>query len=200
MKKKIILFISIFLLLINNVYAKEKVKFKKCVDGDTIKVIIDDTEYTIRMLSIDTPEINKEKIEYYGKEASDYTCKKITNAKKIELEYDSKSDEFDKYGRLLAWVFVDDKLLQEELIEKGYAKVAYLYDDYKYNDLLKEKQEIASNKNIGVWNEEAKKEYIKTPQENNNEKHENIEAILITILFLIITFIYKLLKPVKRHK
>lgn len=198
MKKQLILLISIFFICINNVYAKELVKFSKCVDGDTIKVIIDNEEYTIRMLSIDTPEITKEeKPEYYAKEASDYTCKKITKAKKIELEYDPKSDKFDKYQRLLAWVFVDSKLLQEELIEKGYAKVAYLYDDYKYNDILKEKQELASAKNIGIWNEQAKKEY----EENKtkpNETHENIEIVIVTIILLIITFIFKLFKKVKK--
>lgn len=199
MKTKIILFISIFLLLINNVYAKEQIKLKKCIDGDTFKAVIDGTEYTIRMLSIDTPEINPE-VEYYGTEASNYTCKKLTNAKKIELEYDLKSDKFDKYQRLLAWVFTDNKLLQEELIEKGYAKVAYLYDDYKYNELLKEKQELASNKNIGVWNEYAKKVYKQKEKEDPDiERHKSIEAILITILLLIITYIYKLLKPIKRH-
>ena len=179
MKTKIILFISIFLLLINNVYAKEQIKLKKCIDGDTFKAVIDGTEYTIRMLSIDTPEINPE-VEYYGT--------------------DLKSDKFDKYQRLLAWVFTDNKLLQEELIEKGYAKVAYLYDDYKYNELLKEKQELASNKNIGVWNEYAKKVYKQKEKEDPDiERHKSIEAILITILLLIITYIYKLLKPIKRH-
>ena len=191
MKKRLILLISIFFICINNVYANEVVKSSKCVDGDTIKVIINKEEVTVRMLSIDTPEIDKE--EYYATEASDYTCKKITKTKKIELEYDPKSDKYDKYQRLLAWVFIDNKLLQEELIEKGYAKVAYLYDDYKYNDILKEKQELASAKNIGIWNEQAKKEY----EENKtkpNETHENIEIIIVTIILLIITFIFRLFK------
>ena len=204
MKRKIILFISIFFICINNVYAKEAVKLKKCVDGDTFKVTIDEKEYTVRMLSIDTPESVKDKnnIEYYGKESSEYTCKKLTKAKKIELEYDPKSDKFDKYDRLLAWVFVDNKLLQSELIEKGYAKVAYMYDDYKYNDLLKEKQELASSKNIGVWNEQAKQEYEKQDkkEEEKEVKPENIEVVIITIILLIITFIFKLLHPKRRHK
>ncbi len=193
MIKKTILFISIFLLLINNVYAKEKITLKKCIDGDTFKAIVNNKEYTIRMLSIDTPEINPE-VEYYGTEARDYTCKRLTKSKKIELEYDPKSDKFDKYDRLLAWVFIDNKLLQSELIEKGYAKVAYMYDDYKYNDLLKEKQEIASSKNIGIWNNNKEK------KENNEDEHKTIEAIIVTILLLIITFIYKLIHPQKRHK
>lgn len=203
MKKIIIIMISIFFIGINYVYAKEEVKFSKCVDGDTLKVIIEDKEYTVRMLSIDTPESVKAntEVEYYGKESSEYTCKKLTNAKKIELEYDEKSDKFDKYDRLLAWVFVDNKLLQTELVELGYAKVAYLYDDYKYNDILKTKQELASIKNLGIWNEEAKKEYEnnKVNQESNEEEHENIEIVLVTILFLIITFIIGTVNSIKKH-
>lgn len=203
MKKIIIIMISIFFIGINYVYAKEEVKFSKCVDGDTLKVIIEDKEYTVRMLSIDTPESVKAntEVEYYGKESSEYTCKKLTNAKKIELEYDEKSDKFDKYDRLLAWVFVDNKLLQAELVELGYAKVAYLYDDYKYNDILKTKQELASIKNLGIWNEEAKKEYEnnKVNQESNEEEHENIEIVLVTILFLIITFVIGTVNSIKKH-
>ena len=203
MKKIIIIMISIFFIGINYVYAKEEVKFSKCVDGDTLKVIIEDKEYTVRMLSIDTPESVKAntEVEYYGKESSEYTCKKLTNAKKIELEYDEKSDKFDKYDRLLAWVFVDNKLLQTELVELGYAKVAYLYDDYKYNDILKTKQELASTKNLGIWNEEAKKEYEnnKVNQDSNEEEHENIEIVLVTILFLIITFVIGTVNSIKKH-
>lgn len=203
MKKIIIIMISIFFIGINYVYAKEEVKFSKCVDGDTLKVIIEDKEYTVRMLSIDTPESVKAntEVEYYGKESSEYTCKKLTNAKKIELEYDEKSDKFDKYDRLLAWVFVDNKLLQTELVELGYAKVAYLYDDYKYNDILKAKQELASTKNLGIWNKEAKKEYEnnKVNQDSNEEEHENIEIVLVTILFLIITFVIGTVNSIKKH-
>lgn len=200
--KRIIIMISIFFICINNIYAKETVKLSRCVDGDTFRIYIEDKEYIVRMLSIDTPESVKEgkEVEYYGKESSDYTCKKLSNAKKIELEYDEKSDKHDKYDRLLAWVFVDDKLLQEELVSKGYAKVAYLYNDYKYSNILKEKQELASAKSIGIWDITAKKEYEQNNQEEpTTEKHENIEIVLVTIILLVITFIFKLLKLPKRH-
>lgn len=201
MKKIIIIMISIFFIGINIVYAKETVKFSKCVDGDTFKVTIDDKEYTIRMLAIDTPESVKSntEVEYYGKESSEYTCKKLTNAKKIELEYDSNSDKLDKYDRLLAWVFVDDKLLQEELVTKGYAKVAYLYNDYKYTNILQEKQELASAKSIGIWDSTAKREYEqKLKEEPSKEKHESIEIIVVTIIFLIITFITSIINKIKK--
>ena len=212
MKKKIILLISIFFIGINNIYAREKVKFSDCVDGDTIKVLVDNKKYTIRMLAVDTPEsVHPTKgVEYYGKEASDYTCNLVKNAKKIEIEYDDASDKKDKYDRLLVWVFVDDKLLQKELISNGYAKVAYLYEDYKYTKELENAQELASSKNLGIWNEEKKNKYN---AENNikEESDKNVETknssktstvsitelenyttkdiIIIGILLLIIVFV-----------
>lgn len=207
--KKLIIFLSLFTISINNIYAREKVEFSDCVDGDTIKVLLEGKEYTARLLAIDTPEsVHPQKpVEYYGKEASDYTCNKIKNAKKLEIEYDDNSDRMDKYDRLLVWVFTDGVLLQKDLIENGYAKVAYLYDDYKYTSELEKVQELTSAKNIGIWNEEEKNKYngeknitedITDEEENSttlstsvkdNESYSTKDIIIIGILLLIIVFV-----------
>lgn len=200
--KKISLFIILFITF-TPVYAKEKVEFSSCTDGDTFKIIYNNEIKTVRLLAVDTPESvhPKKEVEYYGKEASDYTCNVLKKANKIELEFDENSDKLDKYDRLLAWVFIDDKLLQESLIEGGYAKVAYLYGDYKYTTKLQELQEIASNKNIGVWDEEAKENF------NPNQNEDKITTIEIIILFVILIIIMlfgtkkqkkKILKKVKK--
>ncbi len=199
MKKYLITIISIFFILINPVYAKENVKFSKCIDGDTIKVVRNGEKITVRLLAVDSPEIAKEDkpAEYYANEAAEFTCNKIKNAKKISLEYDKNSDKTDKYDRVLAWVYVDNELLQTLLVESGYAKVAYLYDDYKYADILKEKQVLASTKELGIWNSEEAKKYNPNQETNNNsdiDKLENREIAIIAIIGLIITLILKLLK------
>lgn len=210
MKKKLILFICIFFIGINFIYAKEKVEFSDCVDGDTIKIVLEEQVYTVRMLAIDTPEsVHPTKgVEYYGKEASEYTCNKVKNAKKLEIEYDDDSDKKDKYDRLLVWIFIDGELLQKDLVANGYAKVAYLYGDYKYTNELEIVQEKASVKNIGIWNETAKEEYnkdnnieeVETTEEEVNEadnttsiteptNYSTKDIIIIGILILIIVFI-----------
>lgn len=162
--------------------SKEKVTFSKCVDGDTIKVEINGKVNTVRLLAVDTPEsVHPTKgVEYYGKEASDYTCNLITNAKKIELEYDKNSDKKDKYDRVLAWVWIDDTLLQDELIKNGYAEVAYLYGDYKYTNTLKDHQAVAEASRIGIWNEDARKEFdasssSKDTESTTDESGNNID-------------------------
>lgn len=152
--KKLIIIISLFFIGYTSVYAEEKVQvsLSKCVDGDTAWFIEDGEEIKTRFLAIDTPE-STTKVEEYGKEASDYTCSLLKGATKIEIEYDSNSDKTDKYNRHLVWVFVDGDLLQEKIIQKGYAEVAYLYGDYKYTNKLEEALEVAKKNKVGMWSE-----------------------------------------------
>lgn len=150
--KKIVMVLCFIVLSILPVAANEKkeVHLSKCTDGDTAHLLIDGTDVTVRFLAIDTPEYTKEK-EPYGKEASEYTCNALQAAKRITLEYDDGSTKSDKYGRQLAWIFVDDVLLQKQLVEQGLAEVAYLYGEYAYTDELYEVQRIAKEKGIGIW-------------------------------------------------
>lgn len=135
--------------------SSDSVTFSKCTDGDTAHFMINGDESTIRLLAIDTPETVKPNtpVQPYGKEASDFTCNALKNANEIKLEYEP-SNETDKYGRKLAWVFVDDQLLQLQLIENGLAEVAYLYGDYRYTNDLQEAQQQAKNKQYGIWSQE----------------------------------------------
>ncbi len=130
-----------------------EVQLEKCIDGDTAHFLVDGNDTTVRFLAIDTPETKHptKGEEPFGQEASEYTCSVLQKATVIELEYDEGSDRADKYGRKLAWVFVDGYLLQEQLVELGYAKVAYLYGNYKYTDRLISAQKRAKGSNLGIW-------------------------------------------------
>ena len=85
--KKIVLFISFFLFF--QVCQAEEiitVSLRKCVDGDTAYFENKNGELIkARFLAIDTPEYTKQK-EKYGKEASEFTCKKLKESKNIKLE------------------------------------------------------------------------------------------------------------------
>lgn len=154
---KIIISIAIcFLASISLVNAQDQeIKLSKCVDGDTATFTVDNKKTKVRFLAIDTPETKHptKGEEPFGKEASNYTCNELKKAKKIKLEYDPNSDKTDKYDRTLAWVFVDDELLQGKLIENGLAKVAYLYDDYKYTPDLQQLEKQAKKDKVGIWGE-----------------------------------------------
>jgi len=153
MKKIVLCFVLFFSFCLSAKAEKLEVSLDKCVDGDTAWVILNDEAIKIRFLAIDTPE-STNKIEAFGKEASNFTCNLLTNAKKIEIEYDPDSDKMDKYDRHLVWVFVDDELLQNKIIENGYASVEYIYGDYLYTDTLENSLEVAKNNKVGMWKNE----------------------------------------------
>lgn len=150
--KKSIFIICLFLIPFN-IFAKEEVTLNKCVDGDTAWFNTSEETIKVRFLAIDTPE-STNKIEKYGKEASEFTCNILKNAKKIEIEYDNKADKKDKYDRYLAWIFVDDKLLQNLIVRKGYAEIKYIYGDYKYLDTLNESLKLAKKEKLNLWSNE----------------------------------------------
>lgn len=132
---------------------RKAVKFSKKIDGDTAVFELDNSFIKCRFLAIDTPETVKEgtDVQPYGREASNYTEELLVNANEIILEFDPKSDEKDKYGRILAWVWIDGELLQQKLVAQGYAKVEYIYGDYLYLEILKQAEQDAKNKKIGIW-------------------------------------------------
>ena len=177
--KKVVLFfiVLIFLTNVNAVNIKGdkiKVSFEKCIDGDTADFKYKDEVIKVRFLAIDTPELkdDDERVIKYGNKAKNYTCNKLKKAKAIYLEFDPKSDKKDKYDRYLAWVFVDNKLLQKEIVENGYAKVAYIYGKYKYVDTLREVEKQAKSQKLNIWSE-------------NNRNYNLIELIIIIIIGLI---------------
>ena len=173
-KKSLIFFLIFPLIVFAN--TKEKVKFSKCVDGDTAKFERNNKVFTLRFLAVNTPETKSPKkgVEFYGKEASKYTCDRLEKAKTIEIEYDKNSDKSDRYGRKLGWVFLDDKLLQKDLVENGYAKVEYVYGKYKYLDELKELEKKAKKEKIGLWQKE-------TTSDKKNSNKNILDSIIETL-------------------
>ena len=191
--------IVIIFLISTNVYAlsRQNVKFSACVDGDTARFILKKEEIKVRFLAVDTPESVHPTIgeEEFGKEASEYTCNRLKEAKQISIEYDPDSDKTDKYDRHLVWVYVDDSLLQKELVSKGYAEVAYLYGDYLYTNELKEEQEKSKKSKIGIWSiDEQKKTSDKTEKKTKNKtKKDNEYDKLIDEIYNILKKICEML-------
>lgn len=180
--KKIMFLLIILILWPINIAAEtttQVVSLAKCVDGDTAVFVVDNEEIKFRFLAIDTPETvhpTKEE-EAYGKQASEYTCNLLTNAKEILVEYENNNKK-DKYGRALAWVWVDQKLLQDELIKKGYGKVAYIYGNYRYTSSLCLDERKAQEEILGIWNvQKAQETYCYTQDlslVDYNIKYQNV--------------------------
>jgi micrococcal nuclease len=156
---------------------------ERCVDGDTAVFFINGTSYSTRFLFIDTPESASQK-EPYGKEASDFTCSFLKDGD-ITLETDGSS-LFDKYDRLLAWVFVDDQLHQEEITNAGFVEDFYDYGNYQYEDRVRQAMTNARANAIGIYSE-AGDEKVFPPY---------IVGIVISIFLLF--FVLRVLAKVKK--
>ena len=168
-----------------NISANERVKvtLDKCVDGDTAWFIVDNESKKVRFLAINSPESTTTK-EYYGKEASDYTCDILTKATTVEIEYDSNSQKLDKYGRLLGWIFADNELLQSSLVRNGYAKVDYLYGKYTYTSVLHEDQKVAQDNLLGIWNTEAESNFTVEEEKEEESEPTDSEVLYVTLTIL----------------
>jgi len=136
---------------------KETAKVTRVVDGDTIKVLINNKEDTVRLIGIDTPETvdPRKPVQCFGKEASD-KAKEVLTGKTITLESDPSQGEKDKYQRLLRYVFLNDLNFNKFMISEGYAhEYTYKSNPYKYMEEFKNAERIAREENKGLWNENA---------------------------------------------
>ncbi len=128
-------------------------KVIKVVDGDTIKVLINNKEDTVRLIGIDTPETvdPRKPVQCFGKEASD-KAKEVLTGKTISLESDPTQGNRDKYQRLLRYVFLNDLNFNKFMISSGYAhEYTYKSNPYKYQlEFIQAEKDARQNKK-GLW-------------------------------------------------
>jgi len=185
---------------------KIEVELVGTVDGDTAKFKMNGEQITVRFLGINTKETVDPEIgeEAWGKEASDFTKEKLENATKIELEFDSSADEKDKYNRYLAWIWVDDELLQNSLVESGLAENYMLKNNYKYAGILQESEENAKNNKLGIWSDETNN--IQNNENNTIEGNKtdiednNLLYMIISITIVLIISIFNITHNTKKRK
>ncbi|MCO7176889.1 thermonuclease family protein [Sporolactobacillus kofuensis] len=129
-----------------------RAKIVKVVDGDTFQVLYQQKVTTVRVLLIDTPETHHPRlgVQPYGPEASAY-AHQLLDGKTVTLEL-AKNGGHDKYGRLLAYVFIDGKSFEELQLARGLARVAYIFPpNTKYLDQYRAVEQQAREKKWGIW-------------------------------------------------
>ncbi len=114
------------------------------IDGDTITI---EGGYRVRYIGIDAPEIHPQ-AEPFGSEAWQAN-RKLVEGKEVRLERDVS--ETDKYGRLLRYVWVDDILVEAELVRQGLARAKAYPPDTKYQEYLEQMQAEARETGRGMW-------------------------------------------------
>lgn len=157
------LFVTLVILaIISFAGAGEKLyKVIKVVDGDTIEL---ENGERVRYIGIDTPETKhpSKPVEYYGKEAAEANAE-LVEGKQVRLEFDVQ--ERDKYGRLLAYVYVDTIFVNAWLLEQGYAQILTIPPNVKYQEKFLELQKRAREEGKGLWTENPEEKLKEETQE-----------------------------------
>ena len=142
--------VAIIFLISSLLSAQDFYLCTRVIDGDTIIVEIDSKQERVRLIGVDTPETvhpNKP-VEYFGKEASEFT-KRMVEGKEVRLEFDWQRR--DKYGRLLAYVYLQDgTFLNAEIIKQGYG-FAYTRFPFKYLEEFRSYERGARENGRGLW-------------------------------------------------
>ncbi len=125
----------------------------KVVDGDTLAVEMNGKSVKIRLIGLDTPETvdPRKPVQCFGKEAS-AKAKGLLTGMSVRLEKDASQGEYDKYGRLLAYVYLPDGTrFNEYMIAEGYGH-EYTYNlPYKYQKEFKAAELQAREMKKGLW-------------------------------------------------
>ena len=145
-KKALLLAIAVFFLLplCSCGSPPDNARVIEVIDVDTITI---EGGYRVRYIGIDTPEIHPD-LEAFGIEAWQAN-RKLVEGKEVRLERDVS--ETDKYGRLLRYVWVDDILVEAELVRQGLARAKAYPPDTKYQDYLEQMQAEAREAGRGMW-------------------------------------------------
>ncbi|MDR2662607.1 MAG: thermonuclease family protein [Treponema sp.] len=126
------------------------------VDGDTIRVRIPNPPAglgvveTVRLIGVDTPETvhPRREVERFGAEAGAFTKGRLMG-KTVFLAFDW--DLRDRYGRLLAYVYTEDRRCHNaELIREGYGH-AYTKYSFRFMDEFRGLEQEARRKKRGLW-------------------------------------------------
>lgn len=122
----------------------------RVVDGDTIEVDLDGREEDVRLIGVDTPETVKpgEPVQCFGPEASEF-AKSVLDDETVRLEFDR--ERRDVYDRLLAYVFVEDRFVNAELIEGGFARTLEIEPNTSRASQLARLEAAAGAAGRGLW-------------------------------------------------
>jgi micrococcal nuclease len=126
------------------------VRVERVVDGDTIVVRLDGRAEKVRYIGVDTPESVKPgvRVECFAKAAAAEN-RRLVLGREVRLTYDAEAR--DRYGRLLAYVWRGDTLVNAELVRRGYGKPLEIAPNLAHAAELRRLASAARRAHRGLW-------------------------------------------------
>jgi micrococcal nuclease len=130
--------------------ASERAVVTKVLDGDTIEVRIGSRTDVVRLLGVDTPETHHptKPVECFGPEAAAYTAARLTG-RSVSLEGDVEPR--DLYDRRLAYVSVDGRRFNDELLTRGFARLLVIPPNGAHARTMLAEELEAKREGRGLW-------------------------------------------------
>jgi micrococcal nuclease len=135
-------------------------------DGDTVVVRLPTGTERVRLIGIDTPELHdsekmdreiartgksREAIQAMGRAARDFTAATLAG-RTVALESDVEPR--DRFGRTLAYVWLDDVLVNELIVERGWATLLTMPPNVRFAGRLRAAEARARAAHAGLWSEQ----------------------------------------------
>jgi micrococcal nuclease len=130
--------------------ASATVYVSRVVDGDTIEVQLDGEEEDVRYIGVDTPETVKPDtpVQCFGPQASGFNHR-LVEGKRVRLVFGV--ERRDVYGRLLAYVYLDGRFVNAELVRRGLARTLTIPPNDRFAGQLKRLEIAAARAGRGLW-------------------------------------------------
>lgn len=124
---------------------------ERVVDGDTLVAEVDGQRERVRLLRIDTPELARDgdPAACLAERAAAALEQLLPPGRSILLATDV--EERDRFGRLLAHVWVDDRWVNGLLLERGLAQVVTFPPNVAFDDEVRAAQDRARDDARGLW-------------------------------------------------
>ncbi len=130
--------------------APTRARVLRTVDGDTIEVAVGGAVEHVRYIGIDTPEsvAPGEPVECFGHEAAALN-ERLVGGRTVTLRFDA--ERRDRYGRLLAYVYARGRLVNAELVRRGYARTLTIPPNDSRAPKFAHLEGSASRLGRGLW-------------------------------------------------
>lgn len=125
---------------------------RRVMDGDTIEL---ENGELVRYIGVDAPETRRRVGDRWIQDAEPFghaatkANRKLVEGRRVRLEYDVQRR--DKYGRLLAYVYVGDEMINAKLLKEGYAQLLTIPPNVKHVEEFRQLAAEARDQRRGLW-------------------------------------------------
>jgi micrococcal nuclease len=132
------------------------------IDGNTIRVNLAERAETVRYIGINVKDSNRPTKGPMpaGGEAAEAN-RQLVGRQQVRLETDTQ--ERDREGRLLAYVYVGDRMVNAELVRRGSAEIMTIQPNVRHRDLFVSLEQEARDDRRGLWADQSEPTTSATP-------------------------------------